>query len=359
MFFLALATDYDGTIAHHSIVTLETVRALQRCKDSGRKLLLVTGRELPDLKRRFPGLEIFDLIVAENGALLYNPATDEERILAAGPPAVFVEELIARKVSPLSVGKSIVATWEPNEQTVLEVIRELGLELQIIFNKGAVMVLPPGMNKAAGLQAALTELEISPHNVVAVGDAENDHSFMQACGCAAAVANALPMVKKGADINLLGDHGEGVIELIDKLSHEDAHMVSRSRHSLRVGIDREGGEVTIDPNAGAVLIAGSSGIGKSTLATALTERMCERSYEFCVFDPEGDYDDLENALVLGDQKSLPNIDEALKLMRKAGGNLVINTQNLAVADRPAFFSELLPRILTARTNRQAALADHR
>ena len=71
MFFLALATDYDGTIAHHSIVTLETVRALQRCKDSGRKLLLVTGRELPDLKRRFPGLEIFDLIVAENGALLY------------------------------------------------------------------------------------------------------------------------------------------------------------------------------------------------------------------------------------------------------------------------------------------------
>ena len=130
-------------------------------------------------------------------------------------------------------------------------------------------------------------------------------------------------------------------------------MVSRSRHSLRVGIDREGGEVTIDPNAGAVLIAGSSGIGKSTLATALTERMCERSYEFCVFDPEGDYDDLENALVLGDQKSLPNIDEALKLMRKAGGNLVINTQNLAVADRPAFFSELLPRIseLRVRTGR--------
>src|SRR5215207_7211355 len=104
MFFLALATDYDGTIAHNSIVTPETVRALQRCKDSGRKLLLVTGRELPDLRRRFPGLEIFDLIVAENGALLYNPATNEERILSAGPPSVFVEELIARKVSPLSVG---------------------------------------------------------------------------------------------------------------------------------------------------------------------------------------------------------------------------------------------------------------
>lgn len=35
-----------------------------------------------------------------------------------------------------------VATWEPNEKNVLETIRELGLELQIVFNKGAFVVLP-------------------------------------------------------------------------------------------------------------------------------------------------------------------------------------------------------------------------
>jgi hypothetical protein len=46
-----------------------------------------------------------------------------------------------------------VATWEPHQATVLEAIRELGLEHHIIFNKGAVMVLPPGINKAAGLEA--------------------------------------------------------------------------------------------------------------------------------------------------------------------------------------------------------------
>ena len=87
-----------------------------------------------------------------------------------------MERLRERGVEPLSVGRSIVATWEPMETVVLEVIHEQGLELQITFNKGAVMVLPPGVNKASGLEAALQALGLSRHNVVGAGDAENDHS---------------------------------------------------------------------------------------------------------------------------------------------------------------------------------------
>ena len=353
MYFLAVATDYDGTIAHHGVVNVETVSALKRCKETGRRLVLVTGRELDDLKRVFPEIEIFDRVVAENGALIYNPETKEERVIASAAPTVFIEQLKARNVQPLSVGRSIVATWEPHGTTVLEVIRDLGLELQIIFNKGAVMVLPPGMNKAAGLEAALQELEISPHNVVGVGDAENDHSFMKACGCSAAVANALPMVKKAADLQLFGDHGDGVIELIEKLSDLDLRMVHPHRHGLRIGTDQEGAEVYIEPNRGGVLIAGSSGIGKSTLATALTERMSEKRYSFCVFDPEGDYDELEEAISFGDAKAPPNVDEGLKLLRTTEENVVFNTLGVAVADRPEFFGKLLPNIsaLRGRTGR--------
>jgi hydroxymethylpyrimidine pyrophosphatase-like HAD family hydrolase len=90
----------------------------------------------------------FDAIVAENGALLYLPSTAEERPLGASPPAEFIAALRRREVTPLSVGRSIVATWQPNETKVLDAIQELGLEWQIIFNKGAVMCLPPGVNKA-------------------------------------------------------------------------------------------------------------------------------------------------------------------------------------------------------------------
>lgn len=348
MYFLALATDYDGTLAHDGTVTPETVAALKRCKDSGRRLIMVTGRELPDLKRAFPEIKIFDRVVAENGAVIYNPQTEEEHVIAEAAPAIFVERLKQRGVHPLSIGRSIVATWEPNETAVLETIRDLGLELQVIFNKGAVMILPPGMNKAAGLEAALREMEISPQNVVGVGDAENDHSFMRACGCAAAVANALPMVKQAADVCLERDHGDGVIELIEKLSSQDARLLAPERHGLRLGLDRSQREVLIEPHRGGILIAGSSGIGKSTLAVALTERMVEGSFEFCVFDPEGDYTELENAISIGNSRDPPNVDEGIKLLRKAEGNLVVNTQSLAVSDRPAFFAKLLPKMAELR-----------
>jgi HAD superfamily hydrolase (TIGR01484 family) len=217
MYFIAVATDYDGTIAHHGIVDAETIDALSRLKDTGRRLILVTGRELPDLRRVFPDLKLFDRVVAENGALLFTPATEEERAIAPEPPAAFVEKLRAMSVEPLSIGRSIVATWEPNETAVLEAIRDLGLELQIIFNKGAVMVLPSGVNKAFGLSAALHDLGIFPHNVVGFGDAENDHAFLRMCGCSVAVANALPMVKQDADILASGDHGKGVREVVERL----------------------------------------------------------------------------------------------------------------------------------------------
>jgi HAD superfamily hydrolase (TIGR01484 family) len=222
MHFLALATDYDGTLAHGGVVDAPTRAALQRFKDTGRRLVLVTGRELPDLCNVYRDIGVFDRVVAENGALLYDPATGTETVLAEAPPPVLVERLKQKGVEPLSVGRVIVATWEPAEKAVLDVIRDLGLELQIIFNKGAVMVLPSGVNKASGLAAALNELGLSPRDVVAVGDAENDHAFMQACGCAAAVANALPVVKAAAGIRLQGERGAGVVELIDRILRDEA-----------------------------------------------------------------------------------------------------------------------------------------
>src|SRR5207253_6172125 len=165
MRYHALACDYDGTIAWDSSVNERTISALQDLKNSGRKLLLVTGRELDDLVKVFPRLDLFDRVVAENGALLYRPATREERKLAERPPEEFIRELIHRGAERVSVGRVIVATWRPHETTAVECIRDFGLELQVIFNKGAVMILPSGVNKATGLTAALRELEIGRAHV--------------------------------------------------------------------------------------------------------------------------------------------------------------------------------------------------
>jgi hydroxymethylpyrimidine pyrophosphatase-like HAD family hydrolase len=227
MHYLALATDYDGTLAHHDRVDPSTLEAIERLRASGRTLILVTGRELEDLIRVFPRLDLFDRVVAENGALLYRPADCSEAVLGQRPPESFLEALRGRGVSPLSVGRVIVATWQPHGAAVVDTIRQSKLDLQAIFNKRAVMILPNGVNKASGLAAALGELKLAPANVVAVGDAENDHVFLSPCGLGVAVSNAIESLKERADLVTQRDHGAGVAEVIDRMIADDFAGLNR------------------------------------------------------------------------------------------------------------------------------------
>jgi hydroxymethylpyrimidine pyrophosphatase-like HAD family hydrolase len=215
--YLALAADYDGTLATEGVVDGDTAEALRRLSASGRKLILVTGRQLSDLLHAFPEARIFDAIVAENGAVLHQPRSQETRVLAQPPSPHFVEVLKSRGVEPIWVGQVVVATVQPHDTTVIDVIRELGLDLQVILNKGSVMVLPVTVDKASGLRAALDELGLSPTSVVAIGDAENDQAFLAMCGCGVAVANALDALKARASHVTRGEAGAGVREVIDDL----------------------------------------------------------------------------------------------------------------------------------------------
>jgi HAD superfamily hydrolase (TIGR01484 family) len=355
MRYLALCCDYDGTIAHHGRVDQPTLAALERLRESGRKLVLVTGRQLEDLQSVFPQLEMFERVVAENGALLYTPSSREEKRLGEAPPRAFVDALVAAGVEPVSVGRIIVATWEPHQKTVLETIRECGLELQVIFNKGAVMVLPAGVNKATGLRAALAELNLSIHNAVGVGDAENDHAFLSICECSAAVGNALPAVKEKADIVTFADHGAGVTQLIDEMIGDD--LASRepllARHDIALGKDEHEAPVGLSPYSVSALIVGTSGGGKSTVAAGLVERLRGNGYSFCIIDPEGDHDGVESAVVLGSAEHAPTVEECAQLLDKPEENAVINLLGLKIADRPWFFMALFARLrqLRARTGR--------
>ena len=354
MRYFALATDYDGTLAHDGVVSEETVAALERLRATGRRLILVTGRELPDLLRAFPRANLFDRVVAENGALLYCPDTREEQSLAEAPPAALVAALREQGVAPLAVGRVIVATWHPNETVVLKTIRDLGLEHQVIFNKGAVMVLPSGVNKATGLVAALAELGLSPHNAVGVGDAENDHAFLKVCECSAAVANALPAVKDTADVVARHDHGAGVAELIDQMIANDlSHLKTLSRHRVLVAETAEKEAFGIDPAGAGVMVCGTSGSGKSTLTTAILERLADTGYQSLIVDPEGDYTNLEFAAHIGNPEHAPLPSEVNDALRDTKRSVVVNLLGVPLADRPGFFAQLLPHIqeVKARTGR--------
>lgn len=349
--FLVLALDYDGTLASDSKVRESTVSALQTVVQSGRKLVLVSGRQLEELLAVFPQHDLFEWIVVENGALLYCPKTREERLLAEPVPPGFPEALRQRGVTDVGVGRSVVATWRPNECTVLDVLRDLLLDRQIIFNKNAVMILPTGTNKASGLAAALSEMKVSPHNVVAVGDAENDLPMLGLCECGVAVSNALQSVKAKADFVTSGDHGAGVEELIRDLVDNDlnSRIAAERRRGLLLGVEKNAPDRTIYlPALGhSVLVAGPSGSGKSTAITGVLERMAAAGYQFCIFDPEGDYEGFEPAITFGNPHCVPGGEEVLALLERMH-NTAVNMLGVSLDKRPAYVAEVVRKLETLR-----------
>ena len=221
MRYLALATDYDETLATEGKVLAPTVRALKSFSETGRKLILITGREIQDLCAVFPEIEYFDLVIAENGAELYWPRARVSRLIADEPSLRLVERLKEKQVRPLSVGKSVIATLEVNRLRVLEALTDLKLERNLIANKGSLMILPPKIDKESGLREALRELSLKASEVIGVGDGENDEAFLKICGFSATVENALPSLKSIAHYVLKKPRGRGVEDLIMEAIRSD------------------------------------------------------------------------------------------------------------------------------------------
>jgi hypothetical protein len=352
MRFAAVAVDYDGTLAADGAVHPATIAAVEQLIASGRKCILVTGRMLRELLPLFPQADLCARIVAENGAVLYRPSSREQRLLGEPPPNALVDALRRKQITPLDIGESIIATVRPHEVAIMETIRDLGLEHQVIFNRESVMVLPPGINKATGLTAALDELQLSPHNVVGIGDSENDHALLQATELAVAVGSAVPTLREAADWVTDQHNGAGTAEALLALVGNDLveHTRRLARHQVTLGAFMDGAPVAMSPDGENLLITGTSGSGKSTLAHGILEQLIDKGYQTCVIDPEGDYESVEKMIVFGNSQRGPTVTEVLTALDNPAAQVVVNLVGLPLNDRPAFFLELLP-LLAERRNR--------
>jgi len=340
MRYAALAVDFDGTIAHDGTVPTEVLEALEHVKASGRRVILVTGRELDELLSIFPPIGLFDLVVAENGALLYRPASGEVERIAPDPSAALAEALRARGV-PVSVGRSIIATVVPHEQAVLEAIRDLGLEQNVIFNKGAVMILPSGVSKASGLARALLELGLSPRNVVAMGDGENDHAMLDYVEYGAAVANAIPTLRERSHRVTKATHGAGVMEVIfDLVATDLAGATRRPLRSVALGTDAKGHEVSVAGCGTSILVTGAAATARAGAAIPVIERIHALGYQCCVLDTSGAYVHLKDAIVLGTSKAAPEPAAVLAALEKPDVSVVSCLSALAPRGREGFLEAL-------------------
>jgi hydroxymethylpyrimidine pyrophosphatase-like HAD family hydrolase len=221
MRFRVLACDYDGTLAVRGAVAPRTLDALREVADSGRHLLLVTGRTREELLDVFNELELFDAIVIENGAVLLDPVTGAMQPLAPPVPHALVALLHRKGVERVVTGRVICATWSEHAGTVRAAIRELGLDVTAELNRDSVMVLPRGVSKATGLASALRNLGETFSTTVAVGDGENDLPMIETAEIGVAVSDAVPLLKQRADVTLEAANGAGIPMLCSAIVRDD------------------------------------------------------------------------------------------------------------------------------------------
>ena len=328
------------------MVAPATLAALTEARARGIRVILVTGRIMSELRAVFPEVdEHVDAVVAENGALLVTHGG--VRLLAAPLGRAVSAALTARGV-PHRSGQVIVAGAAADEPAALEVVRELGLDCRLVRNRGELMILPAGVTKGSGLLAALGELGLSPHNTIGVGDAENDHSLLDACEVGVAVANAVDALRAHADMSMALPDGQGVADLLlGPLLAGRVHLHPR-RWQVTLGTDDGGEPVTLPGSQLNIAICGGTGDGKSYLAGLICEQLVRLGYCLVVLDPEGDHrglGELPDVIITGGHEGrLAEPAEVVRLLRHGHASVVIDLSHLGAAARAAYGASVASEI---------------
>ncbi len=347
-YFRALALDYDGTIARGGRPTDGLLAALDGVRAGGRRLVLVTGRILRELRADFPEVERhFDAIVAENGATLARAG--RERPLARRVSEQLELDLRAAGI-PLQRGSVILAMDAQHDRVVREHCVRLGIDAQLVRNRGALMVLPSGVNKGSGVREALAELGISTHNAVGIGDAENDLALLEACEIGVAVHDAVPSLRAQADEVLPATEGAMAAWITGPL-RSGLPLVQPARRRIELGITADGEPVMVAASRRNLFIDGATGVGKSYLAGAFAERVIEAGYTVCVLDPEGEHSalaQLPGVLALGGGDPLPSVEEVGHIVQLRFSSVVIDMSLREETLKRTYTCELLEKLSAVR-----------
>jgi hydroxymethylpyrimidine pyrophosphatase-like HAD family hydrolase len=345
-----VALDYDGTLTQDGQRPGEDVlAAVQRSRESGLMILLVTGRILSELRGSFPDVDDFvDLVVGENGCVLTGP--QGPRHLATPVDEVLLQALIDRGV-PVRRGDVLLAGKSDDRVVVMEEIHRLELDCQLVFNRSELMVLPSGVTKGTGLFDALGDIGISRHSAVGVGDAENDHALLDVCEVGIAVSNGVVGLRSSADVVLDQPNGRGIMQLLERISRPDAPAMHSPRWQVQLGSTLTGAAVSVPSSQVNVLVCGSSGSGKSYVAGLFAERLIAQGYCVLVVDPEGDHQGLgrlRGVVVIDAQDGLPGPSQVAGLFSQRFTSVVLDLSLVPIERRHAYLEKLTAEVERSR-----------
>ncbi|MFL6576323.1 MAG: HAD family hydrolase, partial [Povalibacter sp.] len=346
MHYVAIAAGFDGTLAQEGASDARCVHALRLLGASGRKLILVSGRELRDLLERMPEIDVFDFVVAENGAVLYRPATRESAILGQAPSELLLQELQRTGVEPLSVGNAVIRTTRENREKVSQTLHKLELDIQVVEDRVALMMVPADVSQVCGVQAALSELRLSPRNLLAVGDHTADSGLFRFAQCSIAVANATADAKKTADRVTRAQICDGFLEIAAEMLSGEANDVPE-RHRITLSLNDEDKQLTFAPGTDSLLICGNSVTAKAWLCQRLTAELLSRTYQCCMLtDSITDLGSEMAALrghmtVVGSALVPPRAADVLAALELPQNSVAVDMTALTDRKRVAFTQDLL------------------
>lgn len=351
MKFSVLALDFDGTIAQNDVVDPGVRLAISELRSRGIVVVLVTGRILEDLRRVVGDLHFVDAIVAENGAVVEFPDSGYSNSFGPPPPPRLLEEL-RREGIVFSIGRTIVDASANDAPRILAIVQRLELPLMLAFNRSRVMVLPQAISKATGIHQALTIMRLSPHNAVAIGDAENDHELLKACEVGLAVGWGSEALKASADYVVPGNGPSAVAGYIRELATgRRVPTPLKTRRRLLLGHTDDGEMLALAVRGRNVLVAGDPKSGKSWVTGLLCEQLILYDYCLCIIDPEGDYTSLEalpGVVVFGGADPLPRPRDLLRALRHPDGSVVIDLSHCSHEEKLDYVRTILPSLATLR-----------
>lgn len=350
MFFQVVAADIDGTLTSSGELSVDALRAIRRARDGGVCVVFVTGRIAAELHTEFPGIaEHADALVLENGAVA---VVDGQDILLAAPVESALDAELTRRHIPFRRGAALIATDGHHVAGVVEAIGVLGLDCQIIRNREALMVLPAGVTKGSGLRSLLSRINRSPHNTIAIGDAENDLSMMAAAELGVAVANAVASVKAHADLVMDDRDGKGVAGLLDGPILSGARRWCPPRRWVDIGVFDDHTPAQLPGSQGRIVVTGPPGSGKSHLIGLMAEQWILAGYGVLVVDPEGDHAELrelDNVVLVDSRHNLVEPPDLVEMLHPAT-SLVVDLSALD-AEAKSGYAHRLRSVVEAHRER--------
>ena len=262
-----IATDVDGTLLDDDEnVSPRTRAAVRAAVDGGAQFVLATGRPPRWVGPIVDQLGFAPMAVCANGAVVYDPSTDQiisARTLSADvlgelaeiatrviPGAGLAVERVGRSAHDAATPQFVSSpgyehAWLNPDNTEVsiddllsapavkllirkagarsadmaaELARHIGLAGDITYstNNGLVEIMPLGVSKATGIEEVARPRGVTAAEVVTFGDMPNDVPMLRWAGLGVAMGNAHPDAVAAADEVTATNVKDGVARVLER-----------------------------------------------------------------------------------------------------------------------------------------------